>query len=232
MPSWEIHLAIANDLMKKIVVEPNCFLIGNLIPDAERYVIKDFSIFVPYRISHYAEKQQVGNGWETLPNVEKFFEYHEKDKKNCMLLGYASHLLADYYWNKLTAERYTIRDEDGNCIGILKNDGSRIQGSKEDRAFMKREDFDIFNQNLVKHKKMSLPEIDEKVMEELKIIKEVPFVKEDIEKIMMYLKNNREKLFHSNETKEYQLYSKEQIEEDYQNCLQYILESLKKYTSS
>ena len=45
MPSWIVHLATANEVIKKINIESeNSFFIGNLIPDAERYVIKDFSV--------------------------------------------------------------------------------------------------------------------------------------------------------------------------------------------
>lgn len=228
MPAWEIHIAIANDVMKEIRVEPNSFLIGNVMPDAERYVINDFSVFVPYKISHYAEKQKVENGLETLPNVQEFLKHHDRDRKNSMILGYASHLLADYYWNKLTAQRYTIRDKNGICIGILTNDGTKMQGTVEDRSRMKREDFMRFRRDIVKNKKMHLPEIDDEVTQEMKTIDEIPFVKNDIEKIITYLKADTKEILYSEEKENYQLYTQEQLEKDYQNCTQYILEELKK----
>ena len=51
MPSWGIHLATANEVIKNInISDKNAFIIGNFMPDAEKYLIKDFSIFVPYDI--------------------------------------------------------------------------------------------------------------------------------------------------------------------------------------
>lgn len=45
MPSWGIHLTTAYDVVNRIKIEDkNNFLIGNFLPDAERYVVKDFTI--------------------------------------------------------------------------------------------------------------------------------------------------------------------------------------------
>lgn len=117
MPSWIVHLATANEIIKKIKIEnENSFLIGNLIPDAERYVIKDFSIYVPYKVSHYSEIQIIDGNKEELPNIEKFIKNYKNHLDNPIVLGYLTHILTDYYWNKTTYLRYTIRDNQGFCL--------------------------------------------------------------------------------------------------------------------
>lgn len=74
MPAWIVHLETATEILKRIKInDENSFLIGNLIPDAERYVIKDFSIYVPYEISHFSKIQKIYGQIEELPNIDDFF---------------------------------------------------------------------------------------------------------------------------------------------------------------
>ncbi|WP_407453432.1 zinc dependent phospholipase C family protein, partial [Methanobrevibacter sp.] len=128
MPSWGIHLATANEILKKIDVEDkNAFLMGNFLPDAERYVINDFTIFVPYNLTDLPKMQNVEGTLDRLPNYIEFIKKYINKMNNPLVLGYLTHLLTDYYWNKVTHLRYTIRDEDGNCIGLKLNDGTEIE---------------------------------------------------------------------------------------------------------
>ena len=50
MPSWVMHIATANMLNEELNVEKNSFLIGNVLPDAEKWVVNDLSYYVEYRI--------------------------------------------------------------------------------------------------------------------------------------------------------------------------------------
>lgn len=124
MPSWFTHLATAKELIDRIEIKDiNSFLIGNLMPDAERYVIKDFSICVPYDISHFASIQNLKTGKYKLPDINKFLNIYEKKVSNSLVLGYLVHLLTDYYWNQLTFSYYTIKDQSGEFVEVKLNNG-------------------------------------------------------------------------------------------------------------
>ena len=96
MPSWGIHLATAYEVTKKIKIKnKDNFFIGNMLPDAERYVIKDFSIYVPYEKSHFSRMIQINNRMEKLPDYNIFIQKYKKDLNNPIVLGYLTHLIAD-----------------------------------------------------------------------------------------------------------------------------------------
>lgn len=224
MPAWIVHLATANEVIKKVNIEDkNSFLIGNLIPDAERHVIKDFSVYVPYNVSHYSEIQIIDGKKEELPNIERFIKNYNSYLYNPMVLGYLTHILTDYYWNKITYLRYTIRDNQGNCIGLKLNNGNEIQCNIKERSEIKHKDFSIFKNDIVKKGNYIIPKYENKLLEDLKIIREIPFNKEDINKIIKYL--NEES--YSCRRDEYKLFTKKQICNDYKNSIEFVIEFLK-----
>lgn len=226
MPSWIVHLATANEVMKSIKVEnKNSFLVGNLIADAQRHVVSDFSIYVPYEISHHASIQEIGSGKEKLPNIQEFIKKYKNDLKNPMVLGYLTHLLTDYYWNLTTYQRYTIRDENGNFIGLKLSDGSKLLCQKEERIKLKHKDFGIFKNYMIKNKSYEIPRYEDRLLNDLKPIDEIPFNKEDINKIIKYIENES----YMDIPYDYTLFTKDQIMRDYKNCINFVIESLEKY---
>lgn len=228
MPSWGIHLVTANEILNKInIIDKNSFLIGNFLPDAERYVIDDFSIFVPYEVSHYAEKQNINGNLEKLPNVNKFYEKYRKNTKNPLIIGYLVHLLTDYYWNNLTNQRYTIRDELGNCIGIKLNTGEEIKADKVIRRNLKHNDFYLFENELTYLYKYTLPKYNLNILENLQDIEETKYNKEDIVKIINFLNNKYGRIKENNKTNNYRLYTKEQMKIDFNSSIEFIVDFLK-----
>lgn len=226
MPSWTVHLATANKIIEKINIKnENSFLIGNLIPDAERHVIKDFSIYVPYHISHYSEILMIDGHKEELPNIDKFMKNYNEYLYNPMVLGYLTHILTDYYWNRLTFLRYTIKDNDGNCIGVKLNNGNEIACGKEERNELKRKDFKIFKNYIAQKENYLIPKYEDSLLEDIKLIKEIPFNKKDINKIIKYL-NEEDKEYNKN-ISEYNLFTQDQIIDDYQNSIEFIMRFLK-----
>ncbi len=223
MPSWIVHLATANEIIKKINIEDkNSFLIGNLIPDAERYVIKDFSVYVPYKVSHHSEIQMIDGNKEELPNLEKFMKKYKDYLYNPMILGYLTHIITDYYWNKTTYLRYTIRDNQGNCIGIRLNNGNEIECDIKERSKIKHKDFNIFKNYIAQKEDYTIPRYQNKLLEDLKLIKEIPFIKEDINKIIKYL--NEED--YNKKLDKYNLFTPKQINNDYKNSIKFVIEFL------
>ena len=55
MPSWGVHLGIANKVLKNIDnIDKNLFMFGNVTPDINNgYVIKNVSKIIAHKITHY-----------------------------------------------------------------------------------------------------------------------------------------------------------------------------------
>lgn len=224
MPSWFIHLDTAKKISEKIEIKDiNSFLIGNLMPDAERHVIKDFSIYIPYYISHFASIQKTKCGKDNLPNINKFLDIYKEHLLNTVVLGYLVHLLTDYYWNNLSFSRYTLRNELGECVGIRLNDGKNLKCNEIIRSKIKNTDFAILEESILQKGKYILPHIEPNIITKANVIKEVPYNEEDIKKIIKFCEYKSE---NHGINEKYQLFTKEQIEEDYKESLKFILDYL------
>lgn len=225
MPSWFTHLATATELMKKLDVDDkNAFLIGSLMPDAERYVVKDFSIRVPYCDSHFSSYQDVCGTQEILPDVDKFLYYYKNKLNNPAVLGYLVHLLTDFYWNNLTYARYTLRDENKGFIGIRLNDGTKINCERFERSKTKFVDFAIFEESFIKSGNYILPHFNDGLIKKTSVIKEVPYNSEDIKKMITFCENKSKKY---EDFGVYKLFTEDEIEKDYKNSIEFILNFLK-----
>ena len=225
MPSWGIHLATANEVIKNInISDKNAFLIGNFMPDAERYLVVDFSIFVPYNISHFAEVQNIEGNLERLPNPNKFAEKYINKMWNPLVLGYLTHLLTDYYWNKTTHSRYTIRDKNSHCIAVKLNDGTEIKANKTIRRKFKHNDFYLFEQNLIQKHNLEFPVYEESLMKYIEDIDETKYNKTDFIKIVDYLNNKYGNNGKEEVVGDYKLYTEKQIEIDFNNSIKFILD--------
>ena len=70
MPNWGEHLLIANKILKKIKVDENLFLFGNILPDVQDgFLVKGISNIQPHKINHYDL-----NGENYNPNNKKEYE--------------------------------------------------------------------------------------------------------------------------------------------------------------
>ena len=227
MPSWGIHLLTGNELLKRInITDKNAFLIGNFMPDAERYVVKDFSIFVPYNTSHFAEILNIQGNLERLPNFNKFIAKYKNNLNNPLILGYLTHLLTDYYWNNTVNSRYTERDKNGNCIAIKLNNGTTMEADKTVRRILKHNDFHLFEREIKQKNNLDLPVYKNNLINYLKELEETKYNKNDFIKIVNYL-NNLMKTEIEDSLNEYRLYTKEQIKVDFNDSIEFILNILK-----
>lgn len=224
MPSWIVHLATASEVMKKIdIKDENSFLIGNLIPDAERHVIKDFSIFVPYSVTHFSEIRVIDGKKENFPNIDKFMKKYKNYLYNPMVLGYLTHILTDYYWNKTIYYKYTIRDSEGNCIGLKLSNGNVVKCGINERSKIKHEDFNIFKNYIGKNGNYVIPKYDDKLLEDIKIVEEIPFKREDIIKIIKYISEEK----YDDNVGEYSIFTEDEINNVYNNCVNFVTEFIK-----
>ena len=226
MPAWGVHLRTANDLLKYIKLDENSFLMGNLIADAERYVINNFSVYIPYEISHFGERVILDGHMQTLPGIERFIEKYKNKFNNPMIVGYLTHLLTDYFWNSTFHRKYVILNEKGQSIGLKLNNGTEIFCEHDERVHKKHNDFWIFENYVNNTFKLKTPKYEECLLEQIKEIDEIPFNEEDLKKIEKY---TSEKHINANVTENYIIFNKQEMEEDYKECIKFIMKYFNKY---
>ena len=132
MPSWNVHIAHAEDLLKRHsphelgINDWNAFLLGCLLPDVYvGYMVQPLSKKLPYRMTHLADTSKV-----PLPDYETFaarYVYaqdmqdtrdtyaHALSAAHDLILGTWCHLMADHTYHAHTrvylAEHHIPRGE-------------------------------------------------------------------------------------------------------------------------
>ena len=111
MASSMIHIAIANEINKKINRDKYKLLIGTIAPDISKLVGQS-------KIhSHFLDSEDTD-----IPNIEKFLDKYKSYLNDDFVLGYYIHLYVDYLWFKYFLPK--IFDEKKNMITKL--DGSQV----------------------------------------------------------------------------------------------------------
>ncbi len=225
MPSWGIHLEIANTLSKKIEnIDKNLFIFGNVVPDINNgYVVKDISKIISHKITHY-------DGEKDFKGYRKFYIKYINDVKNPVVLGSLTHLMTDYYFNNITYSKKAIW-ENGKVVGLKLNTGKEIKCDKEKVRKMKVNDFKIFADYIYKSHKLSNIKYDEKMLSINPIVEEFDISKEDAEKTIKYVNSyieNKKNIIDKCENKEYQIFTQNEMEEISENCVDFISEFLEK----
>ena len=225
MPSWGIHLGIANTLSKKIEnIDKNLFIFGNVVPDINNgYVVKDIRKIISHKITHY-------DGEKDFKGYRKFYIKYIYDIKNPVVLGSLTHLMTDYYFNNITYSRKAIW-ENGKVAGLKLNTGKEIKCDKETVRKMKVNDFKIFADYIYKSHELSNIKYDEKMLSINPIVEEFDISKEDAEKTIEYVNcyiENKKNIIDKCENKEYQIFTQNEMEEISENCVDFISEFLEK----
>lgn len=234
MPCWGIHLHIANELNKKLNLEINQFLIGNVLPDIySGWIIKGASKIEKYEVSHSGRRTTLNKKIYTLPNIEKFEEENKSlFKENDLLLGYFSHILTDYFFNKYTFLNYYVKDEKSKTIGCYLKNGEFISADVEEVKAYKHLDFSIFsNKKLQYFPEMKL-QITENLIKKSKQIKTMEIFGNDLEITVEYL--NQMILDKSEKTRnskfvEYKIFTEEKLQEMTKECIEFVYNKVKDY---
>lgn len=89
MPSAVVHMAVANEVNKKIKRSYDKFMIGSIAPDISKCIGEDRSI------SHFSYDDPRG-----VPRIDKFLEKYKDYLDDDFVMGYFVHLYTDYLWEK------------------------------------------------------------------------------------------------------------------------------------
>ena len=181
MPSWGIHLGVANKLSQKIEnIDKNLFMFGNLVPDINNgYVVKSISKIVSHKITHY-------DGEKDFKGYKKFYIKYINDIKNPVVLGSLTHLMADYYFNNVTYSKKAIWKNE-KVVGLKLYNGEEIKCCEETVRKKKVNDFRIFADYIYRSHELSNIKYDEKMLSINPIVEEFDITKEDSEKTIEYV---------------------------------------------
>lgn len=213
MPSWAIHISIANELNKKLKLDDN-FIIGNVLPDTHNgYIVKNVSNIFNHSITHYNFEEL---GVTPINNFEKYIEDYKNKLNNPLILGALIHIITDNYFNQYTKKNHS-GIINGRKIAIL-NDGSIMENVEPWK--IKQSDFQIFADYLVHRKRVgnviSIMDDTHKLSKDFSY----PITKQDL--INTVDEINRIITKDKFEQKQYVMFTMEELEKLYNDCLIYL----------
>ena len=105
MPSWKIHAKIGNEISKYLKVNKKYFMIGNLLPDQDKYNIPTISKNVPRNLTHFISLEDYRIGIN-LPDYEKMYQKYKDDFKTANTMKQADF---QKYNNFITVRKNNFR---------------------------------------------------------------------------------------------------------------------------
>lgn len=232
MPSWPIHLAVAKKVNKKLKVNQELFLYGNLIPDVD----KGTSI-TRYDAHYYNENLPFPTvPQEKMIDINKFLDVYKNKLNNPLILGYYSHLLTDQFYNERVYTNKWLQDEKNNIVGIKLKNNKILKIDIEDKKGLKRKykhyDFELYGRYLFSDNKLIIPTDTELIKKNIDCLEGKFLTDELVEYRINYLKSEfkkinklslKEKIFKHN----YKLFTKTELDNLFNECIDMILEKIK-----
>lgn len=226
MPSWITHLVTANKLFDRLDInDKNSFLFGNIMPDIlNNYIVKDTNVHRDYEITHFTAPLVINGIKYEFPNFKNFFEEYKEKLDNPVVCGFYVHLLTDYFWNKLSYEKY-FRNNNG-LVEVKFLDGTTKDYKYNDAIRIKQADFRIFTEYLKNHYVVDGISYTENLLNLSKEIVEIPLTNQDIDKtlyeVKQYLGNESE----MSETN-YKLFTQDILNDYLEESINFIIKKYK-----
>ena len=189
MPNWKTHLELAkkvNNYLQYDDLSFNIFLFGSILPDINNsFVVTSIKEKISHSITHFKDENN-----KTYVNFGNKYK-KEIDSRNPLFLGYFFHLYLDYSFNNYfyTKKRNNLNIEEHNKVREIK-----------------QHDFKLFNNNFISNQ-IKIDDID-KLLQEIKNIKEISITKEDIFEVINFL--NKQEFYNG----EYKVFTPDEL-----NCL-------------
>lgn len=181
MPSWTIHIKVARTINKKLKLDENSFLFGNVMPDVlSGFIVKETSTTISPAISHYRSPEGVHE-----IEIDKFINTYKGKFKNPVVLGYLIHLITDYFWNDWTYSKH-YRQCYNKCFMIANGKETEIKWPIFRKY--KHKDFEAFDNYLRSTQDLgALMEYNDNMYNFSKEIAEVPCTADDIYKTIQVI---------------------------------------------
>lgn len=177
MASAVIHLAVANEINKKLRRDNDKLLIGSIAPDISKFIGESRSI------SHFTDSEDID-----YPNIDKFLNKYNDKLNDDFVMGYFIHLYTDYLWFKYFIPE--IYDKDM----IKKLDGSVFECTENMALMYIYNDYTNLNIKLLDEYNMDLEIFYNDPPEFENIITEIPMEKINVilDKISVIIENTKE----------------------------------------
>ena len=176
MASAVIHLAVANEINKKINRDKSKLLIGAIAPDISK-IIGDTK-----EKSHFLDNLDT-----SIPNLGKFLDKYKNKLNDDFVMGYYIHLYTDYLWFKYFVTEIIENDR------ITKKDGTIVRLNGEMASLYIYNDYTNLNVQLLDEYDMDLKIFYNEVPKLDNIINEIPMDKIDLlmDKIGLIIANTK-----------------------------------------
>ena len=227
MPSWSIHLKVGKELNKKLKLDNDLFMFGSLIPDTD----KDWKKH-RFEAHYYGDLKYPKCPKENMINLTLFLDNYKDRMNNPMIIGYYCHLLTDYFYNEYIYYNKWVQDENNEIIGIKKKDDSiiDIRDNFRDSLKYKHTDLELYGKRIFNNEELIFPKYDDKFIESINLLKDkfitIDNVKFRIEYLNIEFKDFN-KILEEEFEKDYELFTKEELDNLLINCIKFIESKLK-----
>lgn len=215
MPSWPVHIALAQKLNKKFKLSDD-FILGNILPDVPNgYIINNIKCKELKSYTHFNNKE----GEKPKINTDEFLKKYQNKLNNPIILGYYTHLITDMYFNNDFHKKHIINGH------LILNTGKENNIPLKNWE-LKQKDFNAFGNNLTLKGKLGEPI---KLTKNTKnLIKDLPFTLSDEDISLTINKINSLITSEIKENTSYLVYTENELENTLNNCYNYILEKIEK----
>ena len=178
MASSVIHIAVANEINKKLKRNASQLLIGSVGPDISK-IVGETKLK-----SHFLD-----NNDSDIPNIDKFLKKYRTKLYDDFVLGYFIHLYTDYLWAKF------FMTEVYNNDYIKKLDGTKIKCNGKMLSLYIYNDYTNINIKLIEEYNLDLKIFYNELPKIENIIEEIPMDKINLllDQVSIIIENSNEK---------------------------------------
>lgn len=219
MPSWITHLVTATKLSNN-----NEYVFANLMPDIlQKHIIKDISKRVNYETTHYTKIENINDIDVPIPDIDRFYRLYKNELDNPIILGYYSHLLTDYFWNKFSYKNYFKQiNKEENLVEVQLANGKSVKLQWDEAVKLKQRDFRKFTKYLYDNMQMIIPIYSDKILEYSRAIKEFKFEEKDIKNTVQYVKEYIGERVKEIQQYDYQIFSEKLMMSKFEESIEFI----------
>lgn len=160
MASAVIHLAVANEINKKLNRDKSQLLIGAIAPDISKFIGEDKTK------SHFLKELD-----SNIPDIESFLNKYKNSLTDDFVMGYFIHLYTDYLWFKYFVTEFYDKPM------ITKLDGTVVKCSGNMLSLYVYNDYTNLNIKLIDRYNMDLKIFYNQLPKLSNIIEEIPMDK-------------------------------------------------------
>ena len=178
MASAVIHLAVANEINKKLNRDKSQLLIGAIAPDISKFIGEDKTK------SHFLKELD-----SNIPDIESFLKKYKNNLTDDFVMGYFIHLYTDYLWFKYFVSEFYDKPM------ITKLDGTIVKCSGNMLSLYVYNDYTNLNIKLIDKYNMDLKIFYNQLPKLSNIIEEIPMDKMGLllSQMGIIIENSKEK---------------------------------------